>query len=69
MDRLLEKDPTFRAMAENPVEIIRAGDYNKAAGIYGFEPVKLGPDQYAVSCDYPSMQEFFNQGLMENRYS
>lgn len=66
MDRLLEKDPTFRAMAENPVEIIRAGDYNKAAGIYGFEPVKLGPDQYAVSCDYPSMQEFFNQGLMEN---
>lgn len=66
MDRLREKDPTFRAMAENPVEIIRAGDYNKAAGIYGFEPVKLGPDQYAVSCDYPSMQEFFNQGLMEN---
>ncbi len=66
MDRLLEKDPTFRAMAENPVEIIRAGDYNKAAGIYGFEPVKLGSDQYAVSCDYPSMQEFFNQGLMEN---
>lgn len=66
MDRLLEKDPTFRAMAENPVEIIRAGDYNKAAGIYGFEPVKLGPDQYAVSCDYPSIQEFFNQGLMEN---
>ncbi len=66
MDRLLEKDPTFRAMAENPVEIIRAGDYNKAAGIYGFEPVKLGPDQYAISCDYPSMQEFFNQGLMEN---
>ena len=66
MDRLLERDPTFQAMAENPVEIIRAGDYNRAAGIYGFEPVKLGPDQYAVSCDYPSMQEFFNQGLMEN---
>lgn len=66
MERLLERDPTFQAMAENPVEIIRAGDYNRAAGIYGFEPVKLGPDQYAVSCDYPSMQEFFNQGLMEN---
>ena len=66
MERLLERDPTFQAMAENPVEIIRGGDYNRAAGIYGFEPVKLGPDQYAVSCDYPSMQEFFNQGLMEN---
>lgn len=66
MDELLNEDPTFRSMAENPIEIIRVSDYNKAALIYGFEPAELGQDEYAISCNYTSMKEFYNQGLLKN---
>lgn len=66
MENLLKEDPSFNRMAENTVEIIRAGDYNRAAEAYGFEPVRIQENEYAVSCDYPSMRQFFDQGLEEN---
>ncbi len=66
MDSLLEADPSFRHMAEEQLEMIRVSDYNRAAQIYGFDPVSLGENEYAISCDYPNTVKFFDSGLAVN---
>ena len=66
MESLLEADSSFRYMAAEEIEMIRVGDYNRAAQIYGFDPVSLGENEYAISCDYPNMVKFFQSGLAVN---
>ena len=52
--------------AAYPMEIIHVSDYNRAAAAYGFDPVSLGENEYAISSDYSNTVGFFNEGLKVN---
>ena len=65
MDHLKENGFSEEYAAQ-PVEIIRLSDYNRAARLYGFDPVSLGEDEYAISSDYPNTVDYYNEGLKVN---
>lgn len=65
MDELME-DGFDESYAAYPMEIIHVSDYNRAAAAYGFDPVSLGENEYAISSDYSNTVGFFNEGLKVN---
>lgn len=66
-EEILEADKSFDVFMGDKVPIIYEHDYNQVARMYNKDTLSLGNNGYIIVANYPTMVEFFNNGLKNNQ--